>query len=147
MLPGGFQQTLFTKFLALTVQSFRNTIGVKQDGVARSQFAFFHRAIPFLEQAHHSAGCPQPFQTVDRKSTRLNSSHGYISYAVFCLKKKATAPRRRSCQSLFSMSGSNSTGNRLLCRLDLSAVRLNALRIARESYVENLKPLSTLTLY
>src|SRR2546422_7399451 len=27
--------------------------------------------------------CPQ-----DRKSTRLNSSHGYISYAVFCLKKK-----------------------------------------------------------
>src|SRR2546422_6425651 len=37
-----------------------------------------------------------PFVTVaggkdavaDRKSTRLNSSHGYISYAVFCLKKK-----------------------------------------------------------
>src|SRR2546422_3216290 len=28
------------------------------------------------------AGC------ADRKSTRLNSSHGYISYAVFCLKKK-----------------------------------------------------------
>src|SRR5687768_18071580 len=27
-------------------------------------------------------------QNVDRKSTRLNSSHGYISYAVFCLKKK-----------------------------------------------------------
>src|SRR2546429_7105415 len=27
-------------------------------------------------------------QRRDRKSTRLNSSHGYISYAVFCLKKK-----------------------------------------------------------
>src|SRR2546422_1098829 len=27
---------------------------------------------------------------IDRKSTRLNSSHGYISYAVFCLKKKKT---------------------------------------------------------
>src|SRR5687768_17722307 len=27
----------------------------------------------------------------DRKSTRLNSSHGYISYAVFCLKKKTTS--------------------------------------------------------
>src|SRR2546429_1371957 len=27
----------------------------------------------------------------DRKSTRLNSSHGYISYAVFCLKKKKRA--------------------------------------------------------
>src|SRR2546429_4276103 len=28
----------------------------------------------------------------DRKSTRLNSSHGYISYAVFCLKKKKKEP-------------------------------------------------------
>src|SRR2546429_1802196 len=28
---------------------------------------------------------------LDRKSTRLNSSHGYISYAVFCLKKKKKA--------------------------------------------------------
>src|SRR5216684_5507717 len=28
----------------------------------------------------------------DRKSTRLNSSHGYISYAVFCLKKKKKTP-------------------------------------------------------
>src|SRR2546422_5944593 len=28
---------------------------------------------------------------IDRKSTRLNSSHGYISYAVFCLKKKKTS--------------------------------------------------------
>src|SRR3989449_1105518 len=30
---------------------------------------------------------------VDRKSTRLNSSHGYISYAVFCLKKKNHRPK------------------------------------------------------
>src|SRR5205809_78258 len=29
-----------------------------------------------------------PLEDGDRKSTRLNSSHGYISYAVFCLKKK-----------------------------------------------------------
>src|SRR5258708_28887236 len=29
-----------------------------------------------------------PFYTLDRKSTRLNSSHQIISYAVFCLKKK-----------------------------------------------------------
>src|SRR2546429_5589254 len=34
-------------------------------------------------------------RSVDRKSTRLNSSHGYISYAVFCLKKKKTAIHRR----------------------------------------------------
>src|SRR2546429_212037 len=32
--------------------------------------------------------CLVPAIVVDRKSTRLNSSHGYISYAVFCLKKK-----------------------------------------------------------
>src|SRR2546422_6138788 len=30
----------------------------------------------------------------DRKSTRLNSSHGYISYAVFCLKKKKKTEKR-----------------------------------------------------
>src|ERR1041385_9313101 len=34
----------------------------------------------------HNAGCRRV--RADRKSTRLNSSHGYISYAVFCLKKK-----------------------------------------------------------
>src|SRR2546422_3306340 len=33
----------------------------------------------------------------DRKSTRLNSSHGYISYAVFCLKKKIDALVGRAC--------------------------------------------------
>src|SRR2546422_8398776 len=32
----------------------------------------------------------QQVERRDRKSTRLNSSHGYISYAVFCLKKKKT---------------------------------------------------------
>src|SRR2546430_11607177 len=32
---------------------------------------------------------------VDRKSTRLNSSHSQISYAVFCLKKKTTSTRLR----------------------------------------------------
>src|SRR2546422_4334052 len=31
---------------------------------------------------------PSVVPGLDRKSTRLNSSHGYISYAVFCLKKK-----------------------------------------------------------
>src|SRR2546429_3961825 len=35
----------------------------------------------------HGHRC-RPRHPGDRKSTRLNSSHGYISYAVFCLKKK-----------------------------------------------------------
>src|SRR2546430_11183452 len=34
-------------------------------------------------------------QVQDRKSTRLNSSHSQISYAVFCLKKKHNSPARR----------------------------------------------------
>src|SRR3989449_2984141 len=34
----------------------------------------------------------------DRKSTRLNSSHGYISYAVFCLKKKKPNERTQCSQ-------------------------------------------------
>src|SRR2546429_5597261 len=38
------------------------------------------RSEPVAERAHQ--------RLIDRKSTRLNSSHGYISYAVFCLKKK-----------------------------------------------------------
>src|SRR2546429_6804572 len=40
----------------------------------------------------HSIG-----RSLDRKSTRLNSSHGYISYAVFCLKKKHNAPGSTLC--------------------------------------------------
>src|SRR2546422_7416926 len=35
---------------------------------------------------------------IDRKSTRLNSSHGYISYAVFCLKKKKGLARAAAPQ-------------------------------------------------
>src|SRR2546422_8517563 len=35
-----------------------------------------------------AGGVDQGPVSADRKSTRLNSSHGYISYAVFCLKKK-----------------------------------------------------------
>src|SRR2546422_7242569 len=34
----------------------------------------------------------------DRKSTRLNSSHGYISYAVFCLKKKKKKKKTHESQ-------------------------------------------------
>src|SRR2546422_2386765 len=53
------------------------------------------RMNPNLEFAQGVRG----FNT-DRKSTRLNSSHGYISYAVFCLKKKKhslrTPPRARA---------------------------------------------------
>src|SRR3989449_5853397 len=38
----------------------------------------------------------RPLPSGDRKSTRLNSSHGYISYAVFCLKKKKKKETKRT---------------------------------------------------
>src|SRR2546429_5093416 len=40
---------------------------------------------------------PHQFHVQDRKSTRLNSSHGYISYAVFCLKKKKIISADDAC--------------------------------------------------
>src|SRR2546422_7764702 len=42
------------------------------------------RGLPESHEIEHA----RPGGRIDRKSTRLNSSHGYISYAVFCLKKK-----------------------------------------------------------
>src|SRR2546429_9608806 len=44
-----------------------------------------------ITRAHQNAlAIIENFGLQDRKSTRLNSSHGYISYAVFCFKKKRT---------------------------------------------------------
>src|SRR2546422_6934045 len=47
----------------------------------------------------------RPVLTVrgDRKSTRLNSSHGYISYAVFCLKKKKVISKISSARYLLEL--------------------------------------------
>src|SRR2546429_1975881 len=45
-----------------------------------------HAAVPAKDRVVVSRGAN--LLSLDRKSTRLNSSHGYISYAVFCLKKK-----------------------------------------------------------
>src|SRR2546429_4715433 len=42
----------------------------------------------FTEDEALKRGMEDKSKELDRKSTRLNSSHGYISYAVFCLKKK-----------------------------------------------------------
>src|SRR3712207_6850143 len=47
----------------------------------------------------HDAAVVEVAQRLDRKSTRLNSSHANISYAVFCLKKK-----KKSCSSRRTLS-------------------------------------------
>src|SRR2546422_7182628 len=46
------------------------------------------RAVSELQGGYQVAAIDGENRVRDRKSTRLNSSHGYISYAVFCLKKK-----------------------------------------------------------
>src|SRR5258707_9622089 len=53
----------------------------------RVVFEFFR---PVHDASGHigNAGHKFEYDTIDRKSTRLNSSHANISYAVFCLKKK-----------------------------------------------------------
>src|SRR2546422_3292117 len=72
--------TLFrsTRYPVILAQNegvvFRNIIAHGAGGTVR--FFWDVEWLEFLKEAQ------------DRKSTRLNSSHGYISYAVFCLKKK-----------------------------------------------------------
>src|SRR3712207_8566765 len=50
---------------------------------AKGEKELLHRGLPRVDQGEIST-------PLDRKSTRLNSSHANISYAVFCLKKKTT---------------------------------------------------------
>src|SRR2546429_1240712 len=66
------------------------------------------------------AGSARHPNVLDRKSTRLNSSHGYISYAVFCLKKKRGEERTRrstddsrSCQILVEGKSAHQDSARL----------------------------------
>src|SRR2546427_3152627 len=62
---------------------------------------------PFSRHYHENAtdssvGVDRPGRTQDRKSTRLNSSHSQISYAVFCLKKKKDGAIHSSTSMAFS---------------------------------------------
>src|SRR5256885_5311272 len=54
---------------------------------------------------------------VDRKSTRLNSSHLVISYAVFCLKKKKTYPKNRGRDAIYKTCNRVSGGGITCCPL------------------------------
>src|SRR2546429_7637732 len=66
-------------------------IGVTHESVESGK-RLFRRSID--DGGAACASCHTPFHP-DRKSTRLNSSHGYISYAVFCLKKKKKQTKSR----------------------------------------------------
>src|SRR2546422_6741738 len=64
------------------IRGFADFLGRGQVVRHRSLEPVFEGSNPSAPAKHHRRG-----GTGDRKSTRLNSSHGYISYAVFCLKK------------------------------------------------------------
>src|SRR2546429_6441315 len=81
----------------------------------RSAFLIRSAAVPCMGalMAWRSAAflrgpLPPLMSTRDRKSTRLNSSHGYISYAVFCLKKKKNNNQHSSLYILFVFSDQHS---------------------------------------
>src|SRR5688572_5648807 len=52
------------------------------------QIVFFPAPVMFSHSLSRSEDLPSISGMLDRKSTRLNSSHSQISYAVFCMKKK-----------------------------------------------------------
>src|SRR2546422_5704837 len=56
--------------------------------VAKAALERSHPASHFRRSRQSEPPTSRSERRKDRKSTRLNSSHGYISYAVFCLKKK-----------------------------------------------------------
>src|SRR5687768_18216348 len=74
------------------------SVGVDQSQVGRHRQLRTRVGEPVGEVGRPVGRVGQLFRQ-DRKSTRLNSSHGYISYAVFCLKKKKKKKQNTTEQS------------------------------------------------
>src|SRR5258708_23993461 len=66
-------------------------------------------AVGLGEDERRVVGSHDNSTLIDRKSTRLNSSHQIISYAVFCLKKKKRTLNRKLDRACFRVSHSIST--------------------------------------
>src|SRR2546429_1614813 len=80
---------------------FRSRRGQKRGGGGRPRDRGFHRRPGGLpSDAETGRGVLPLRHRRDRKSTRLNSSHGYISYAVFCLKKKKKKKNTKTLKQL-----------------------------------------------
>src|SRR2546429_5117384 len=96
-LPPGFPcvSKVWDRVTARRLEGERNPDFLNADLFKDAVLAPYQRA--FAQHAACFVFEFQPMRGKDRKSTRLNSSHGYISYAVFCLKKKKTlhTPRYR----------------------------------------------------
>src|SRR3712207_8686887 len=67
---------------------FRSAVGQVQHTPVGQGFQAFGHCLKLPERRRPEQLAQPPGRFLDRKSTRLNSSHANISYAVFCLKKK-----------------------------------------------------------
>src|SRR5688572_32381793 len=102
MIPRPPASTLFP-YTTLFRSGRRQLLPLEPVDRGREQRAVVRQLLPRLLPAarvHHS-GEVIGAEVLDRKSTRLNSSHSQISYAVFCLKKKnkCTATYERTVRS------------------------------------------------
>src|SRR2546422_5532590 len=79
---------LLSGVILYTAQTGNRATPAAQEAVSREKILkFIREKFGVLDSVKLSADAFRA-SDLDRKSTRLNSSHGYISYAVFCLKKK-----------------------------------------------------------
>src|SRR2546429_1072996 len=87
-----------TLFPYTTLFRSRRARQTDHESLADEIFEARHAAI--LATTSRFVGARRVTDPGDRKSTRLNSSHGYISYAVFCLKKKKNTVQYHNLSSL-----------------------------------------------
>src|SRR5205809_5988080 len=84
MLPPGSALFPYTTLFRSDAEALKAEYQAKAKSADKDRKALIERAKHEAEEIVAKAKT----DAEDRKSTRLNSSHGYISYAVFCLKKK-----------------------------------------------------------
>src|SRR5438876_8986198 len=95
MIPRPPRSTLFPyTTLFRSEKSFR--VAEHRAGLLGAMSSLVHREYRLVRAVRDISFGIERGEMVDRKSTRLNSSHPSISYAVFCLKKKRRAKRGAS---------------------------------------------------
>src|SRR2546422_1679682 len=100
-----FNDTATTEIYTLSLHDALPISSRRRDRGDRARTRDTPRRSPAARAAHRG----------DRKSTRLNSSHGYISYAVFCLKKKKKKIKEQImyCEIVTQSPSVSGTGERL----------------------------------
>src|SRR2546430_13589620 len=100
-----FNDTATTEIYTLSLHDALPISNLIGNGVATMLIARWEGELDVVTAQHVLSGgaapfVPPPSASQDRKSTRLNSSHSQISYAVFCLKKKKNKYQHASLLNL-----------------------------------------------